>query len=164
MDLFSDKLWEEVAGSSLAVAVRESIWIYPFLETVHVIGLALLFGAITTFDLRVLGLNRELSVSQLWHHVKPWVWTGFLMAVASGVLLFIGGAQDFATNPAVQVKLLLLLVAGVNAAVFETRLRATVATWDRDIEAPRAARVAAGLSLVLWLSIMIAGRLIAYIK
>jgi hypothetical protein len=164
MELFSEQLWENVAGSELALAIRESIWIYPFLETLHVVGLALLFGAIATFDLRVLGFNRELSVSRLWHHVKPLVWIGFLMAFVSGTLMFVGGASDFAANLAVQIKLALIVLAGINAGLFEYRLRPAVAAWDRTVHAPRAARVAAGISLTLWLLIMIAGRLIAYIK
>jgi hypothetical protein len=164
MALIAEQFWDDVAASPLALLVRESIWVYPALETVHVLGLALLFGAIVAFDLRVLGLNKELSVSRLWHHVKPWIWTGFVLAFASGVLLFIGDAADFAANPALQIKMALLALAGVNAAVFETRLRASVAAWDRDAPAPRAARISAGLSLTLWISILIAGRMIAYIK
>jgi len=164
MDLFSDEFWEGVAATRLAVNVRESIWIYPFLETVHVLGLALLFGAIAVFDLRVLGLNKELSVSLLWHHVKPWVWLGFVAAFSSGVLLFIGGAADFAANPAMQLKLLLIVFAGINAITFESKLRTSVAAWDKGVPAPLNARISAGASLALWLSIMIAGRLIAYVK
>ncbi len=164
MNPFSDEFWEGVAATNLAINIRESIWVYPFLETTHVLGLALLFGAIAIFDLRVLGLNKELPVSRLWHHVKPWVWTGFVAAFSSGVLLFIGGAVDFAVNPAMQAKLFLLFLAGINAASFETRLRASVTTWDQGVAAPMTARVSAALSLVLWLLIMIAGRFIAYVK
>jgi hypothetical protein len=164
MNPFSEEFWEGVAATSLAVNIRESIWVYPFLETVHVLGLALLFGAIAVFDLRVLGLNKELSISRLWHHVKPWVWIGFIAAFASGVLLFIGGAVDFAVNPAMQAKLFLLLLAGINATTFEKRLRKSVTAWDQGVAAPPNARVSAGLSLALWLLIMIAGRFIAYVK
>jgi hypothetical protein len=164
MNPFSGEFWESVSATSLAVNIRESVWVYPALETTHVLGLALLFGAIATFDLRVLGLNKELSVTRLWHHVKPWVWIGFVAAFSSGVLLFIGGAVDFAVNPAMQAKLLLLLLAGINAATFETRLRKSVATWDQSVAAPMNARTSAALSLALWLLIMIAGRFIAYVK
>jgi hypothetical protein len=164
MDLFSNQIWEGIEASDLAARVRESIWVYPFLETTHVIGLALLFGAIAMFDLRVLGLNKELPVAQLWQHVKPWVWTGFVMGMVSGTLLFIGGAADFAVNPALQLKLALILLAGINAAAFELRIRPTLAGWDHHASAPPAARVSACLSLTLWLAIMIAGRMIAYIK
>jgi hypothetical protein len=160
----TEEFWDAVAASSLATAVRQSIWIYPFLQTVHVIGLALLFGAITTFDLRVLGLNKELAVSQLWRHVKPCVWCGFLMTVASGVPLFIGGAADFADNPAMQLKLLFIVLACLNAAVFEFRLRPSASQWDRGVAAPHLAHLSAALSLTFWLAVMIAGRMIAYIR
>ena len=164
MGLIGEQLWEGLSDSALAVAVRESVWVYPFLETAHVLGLALLFGAIAAFDLRVLGLSTALSVSRLWEHVKPWIWLGFVVAFASGVLLFLGDPVDLAANPAVQIKLALILLAGLNAGLFETLVRPSVAAWDRDGPPPRAARLSAALSLALWVSILIAGRMIAYIK
>lgn len=162
--VIGEQVWQSLGDSSLGVAVRESIWIYPALETAHVLGLALLFGAIVAFDLRVLGLTTEISVSRLWRHVKPWVWLGFAVAFTSGVLLFFGDPADLAANPAVQVKLALIAVAGLNALVFETQLRPSVEASDLHTRATRAARLSAGLSLTLWTAILIAGRMIAYIK
>jgi hypothetical protein len=164
MALIGDQFWEDLGNSGLALTVRESTWVYPMLETAHVLGLALLFGAIVAFDLRVLGLSTELSISRLWQHVKPWIWLGFVVAFTSGVLLFFGDPAGLAANPAVQVKLALLLLAGINAAVFEGWLRPAIATGDSNAPAPRAARISAALSLSLWISILIAGRMIAYIK
>lgn len=159
MGLIPDDLWE-----GLAASIRESIWIYPFLETAHVIGLALVVGSIVSFDLRILGLNRDLAVRQLSRHLLPWVWTGFFINAATGVLLFISDAAEFAASRALQVKLLLILAAGLNAAVFQGRLIRTVERWDTRERAPAGARASAALSVTLWLAIVVARRTIAYIK
>lgn len=159
---FSPEFWDTLAATPPAAAIRESIWIYPFLETLHVIGLALVVGSIVSFDLRILGLSRALPIPALERHLLPWVWTGFAINAATGVLLFISDAAEFADNTALQAKLSLIVVAGLNALVFQKRLYRGVETWDSG--APVSARVSAALSIALWLAIVVAGRMIAYIK
>ncbi len=164
MTLISDQVWENIAATPLATAVRESIWLYPFLETLHIVGLVFVVGSIWAFDLRILGRNKGMSVITLGHHLLPWVWTGFAMNATTGALLFISDAAEFAGNTALQVKLLLIATAGVNAAIFQGRLYRSVESWDRNIPAPAAARTSAALSILLWLLIIVAGRMIAYVE
>ena len=159
-----DPIFDPLAQSALAVFVRESMWAYPLFETLHVIGLALVFGPILLFDLRVLGWNKDLAVSRLHTVLLPWVWTGFALNAASGIVLFVSDAAEFAANTALRFKMTLLVLAGMNALYFQARIAKGVATWDRETRAPTAARISAAASIALWLAIITAGRMIAYIK
>lgn len=161
MELWPE-VWDALAASPLAVGVRESIWIYPCLETLHVIGLALLVGSIFSFDLRLLGAGKSLPIQALGRHLLPWVWTGFAINAVTGALLFVSDAAEFAVNTALQAKLALIVLAGMNALVFQMRLYRNAETWDSSVPAP--ARVSAAISIALWLAIIVAGRMIAYIK
>lgn len=157
-------LWEQLHAWPVAQFVRESVWAYPALETLHVLGLGLVFGSILAFDLRLFGWHRDLSVSRLGQHLLPWVWAGFALNLGSGVLLFLSDAIEFAGNTSFRVKMLLLLLAGFNALWFQTRIARSMPAWDRDADTPAAAKAAAALSLALWLAIVTAGRLMAYVK
>ena len=157
-------LWAWLHATGPAAFVRESVWAYPALETLHVIGLGLVFGSILAYDLRLLGWHRDLPLSRLGRHLLPWVWTGFALNLMSGVLLFLSDAVEFAENTSFRIKMLLLALAGLNALWFQTRIARTMPAWDRDADAPGAAKAAALLSVALWLSIVTAGRLMAYVK
>ncbi len=159
-----DPVFDPIAQSALAVLVRESIWAYPLLEILHVIGLALVFGPILLFDLRILGWNKDLAVSRLHMALLPWVWAGFTLNAASGILLFVSDAAEFAANTALRYKMALLVLAGLNALYFQARIAPGVFTWDRETNAPGSARISAAASIALWLAIITAGRMIAYIK
>ena len=153
--------------SSVAVVVRESLYIYPALETVHAIGLGLLFGSILAFDLRVLGVHKALPLSLLGRHLLPWVWLGFGMNAISGLLMFASDAVKFSSNVALQAKLVLIVLAGFNAFVFETRLhpvRSGGPDADIAMPSPMSAKISAALSISLWLAIIVAGRMMAFVK
>jgi len=151
-------LHESAAGE----AVRSISWVYPTLETVHVIGLGLLFGGIFMLDLRLLGLNKGLSVSRLSRHVLPWVWIGFVLNLASGLMLFASDALSLAANISFQLKMMLLLLAGANAAVFQLLTARDMEHWDTDVPSPPGARLAAIISTSTWIFVITLGRLIAY--
>jgi hypothetical protein len=159
-----DPIFDPIAQSAVAAFVRESLWAYPLLETLHVIGLALVFGPILLFDLRVLGWNKDLSVSRLHKALLPWVWTGFAINASSGILLFVSDAAEFAANTSLRFKMALLVLAGLNALYFQSRIAPGVPAWDRETNAPTPAGASAALSIALWLAIITAGRMIAYIK
>jgi len=153
-------VWLET--TSLAGAMREWLWLYPIVEILHIIGLAVLVGAAVSFDFRLLGVSRTLSVTALAHHLLPWARASLLFIVPSGLMMFIAHASEFATNPAFQLKLTLLAAAGLNATAFHLRTFRTVAAWDRGAPAPSAAKISAILSLLLWSGVITCGRLLAY--
>jgi hypothetical protein len=148
--------------SSFGTAVRESLWLYPAFEILHLFGIVLLVGPIAMTDIRLMGASRRLPVTLTAAHLLPWVWTGFVLAVLSGLALFSGFATDYWVNTAFRIKLILMALAGVNAAIFHFRVYNGVAAWDENMPSPAAARFFAIASIVLWFSVVAAGRLIAY--
>jgi hypothetical protein len=115
------------------------------------------------FDLRLLGVSRALPASAMARHHLPWARAALLLVVPSGLLMFVAHATEFASNPAFRVKLILLAAAGLNALVFHRGAFRTVTGWESDTAVPRTARAAAVVSLVLWVGVITAGRLLAYL-
>lgn len=151
-----------IEASALAVAMRQSLWLYPIVEIVHLTGIALLVGSIAMLDLRLLGLSRAVSVKRLAGHILPWAAGAFLLIVPSGLLMFMAHAGDFIQSDVFALKICLILAAGANAAVLHAGALRGAAAWDVERMPPPAARVAAVLSLALWLSVLACGRLLAY--
>jgi len=148
--------------SALGVAMRQSLWLYPIVEIVHLTGIALLVGSIAMLDLRLLGLSRSVPLRRLASHILPWTAASFLLIVPSGLSMFVAHAGDFIASPVFVLKISLILTAGVNAAVFHAGAFRGAAEWDVNRPPPAAARVAAALSLLLWISVIACGRLLAY--
>ncbi|MEU8393724.1 hypothetical protein AB0C28_00910 [Nonomuraea sp. NPDC048892] len=147
----------------LAEFVRETPWVYSSLEIVHLLGMALLVGPATLFDLRLLGAGQgAISVSAAARHLLPVARTGFAAAAASGAAMFAGSAREIAGTGAAPVKLALLGVAGLNVALFHLGVYRRVGAWNGDRRAPAAARAAGAVSLVTWTGVLACGRLIAY--
>lgn len=152
-----------IEALAVAKAMREWLWLYPSVEIVHITGFVLLVGSIAMFDLRVLGLSKQVPVRALARHLLPWSLAALVLIVPTGLLMFSAHAQDFLGNRAFQLKMALLLAAGMNAAFFHTGPYQTVAAWDTGVAAPVLARLSVGLSLVLWLAVISCGRLLAYL-
>jgi hypothetical protein len=151
-----------IEARALAVAMRQSLWLYPIVEIVHLTGIALLVGSIAMLDLRLLGLSRAVSVKRLAAHILPWTAAAFLLIVPSGLMMFIAHASDLIKSDVFALKMSLLLAAGANAGVFHAGVYRGAASWDVERLPPPAARLAAALSLALWLSVIACGRQLAY--
>ena len=154
-------VWLET--TRLAAAMREWLWLYPIVEILHIIGLAVLVGAAALFDLRLLGLSSSIRVTALAAHLLPWARRCLLLIVPTGLMMFSAHATEMANNPAFQLKMGLLIAAGLNAAIFHAGVFRTVAAWDVKSPAPPAARVSAIFSLCLWAGVITCGRLLAYL-
>jgi hypothetical protein len=152
-----------IEASALGQAMRQSLYLYPAVETVHIVGLALLFGSIAVLDLRLLGLARDVPVTRLARHVLPWTAASFVLIVPSGLAMFTAHAMEFIDNPLFAIKLGLILAAGLNAGAFHTGVFRSVGAWDTGAAPPFAARVAGAISLVLWTAVIACGRLLAYL-
>lgn len=152
-----------IEALAVAKAMREWLWLYPAVEIVHIVGFTVLVGSVAMFDLRVLGLSKQVSVRALARHLLPWSVAALLLIVPAGLLMFSAHAADFLGNRAFQLKMALLLAAAMNAAMFHTGPYVTVKSWDTNATAPVLARVSVTVSLLLWIAIISCGRLLAYL-
>ena len=153
-------------SSGLGQAMRQWLWLYPSVEIVHIVGIALLFGSIAVMDLRLLGVSRSIPVRTLARHVLPWSAGSFLLIIPSGLLMFTAHATEFIDSEVFVIKMLLIMAGGVNAALFHTITFRTADVWDseemRRLPPPPSARAAGALSLAIWISVIACGRLLAY--
>ncbi|MDB5580235.1 MAG: hypothetical protein JWR80_5411, partial [Bradyrhizobium sp.] len=147
--------------SALGHAMRSSPALYPAVEILHIIGFVVLVGSVLALDLRLLGLGRAIPIQPMAQLLLPMSRSGFLLAISMGFLLFSADASHVVRNPAFQSKLLLIAAALVNVAIAHLGPWRRMALWGS--EAPGSARVTALLSLLLWLGVVCAGRLIAYV-
>jgi hypothetical protein len=154
-------LWLE--GSAVAVAMRQWLWLYPIVEIVHILGFVILVGAAAMFDLRLLGVSRQLPVAGMARHLLRWARLSLVAVVPSGVLMFAAHATEMADNPAFRLKLLLIVAAALNAAMFHRGPFKSVMNWNQDVSIPTTAQITAILSLILWASVITCGRLLAYL-
>jgi hypothetical protein len=162
--VLADSEWLSwLEGTGLAGALRGSAWLYPAVESVHLVAIAIFVGSAVAFDLRLLGMARELSIRALRKHLIGWARLSFLLVAASGMLLFASQATQLATNRAFQIKLSLLLAAGINATVFDRLTATRLDQWNAGTPTPAAARVHAGFSLACWIGVIACGRFIAYV-
>ena len=143
--------------------VRESLWGFQILAAMHILALVLSVGTLIWFDLRLLGFAmRRCRVSELYRQLMPWTGAGFLVMCTTGGLLFSGSAASAYGNLAFRIKLSAIVLAGVNALVFHLITERTIAQWDATPQPPLAARLAGLTSIVLWVSIVVAGRMMSY--
>jgi hypothetical protein len=149
--------------SGLATDIRKSLYIFPFLEAVHVMALSMVFGTILVVDLRLLGwASRHRPFTRMSADLLKFTWGAFTVSVVTGAAMFTTNARVYAHNTAFQVKMILLLMAGINMAIFHLTAEKSVQRWDRDSAAPGIGRVTAGLSIALWMAIIFAGRVIGF--
>jgi hypothetical protein len=149
-------------SSGLGQAMRQWLWLYPGVEIVHIVGIGLLFGSIAVLDLRLLGFSRSIPVRKLARHVLPWTAASFVLIIPSGLAMFTAHATEFIQSEVFVLKMLLILAAGVNAALFHTITWPAADVWDTGGMPPLSARAAGAISLVLWISVIACGRLLAY--
>jgi hypothetical protein len=154
---------EWLANTPGSIALHESLWVYPIVESVHVLVLCLFLGLTMLMDLRLIGITfRYAQASEVVGRLLPWIRMGFALMVTTGLLLFYAIPVRTAHNIFFRLKLVMLVLAGLNAWIFHSNVYRKVGTWDLDLVPPKRARVAGGVSLALWAGIVVAGRMIAY--
>lgn len=146
-------------SSQIADGIRNSLYLFPLIESFHVFGLTLVFGTIAIIDLRLLGLaSLGRPFSRVASDVLKWTWAAFALTVSTGLLMFSTNAAVYYHNPFFRTKMLLLALAGLNILGFELTAGRSLHHWDKNAAAPRSGKVAAALSLLLWVSIIFLGR------
>ncbi|MFP5391251.1 MAG: DUF6644 family protein [Gammaproteobacteria bacterium] len=152
-----------IAESSIGTGLRESLILFPLIEGVHLLGLALSFGLILFTDLRLIGVFMpSVPLSQILGQLRRYVFTGFALTFITGVLLFWAEADTMIANPAFLWKVAAIVVALFNAVVFELTLARRGKAWIDQPAAPIAARTAGWISLSFWSAATVGGRLIPY--
>jgi hypothetical protein len=157
------QFFSDLQQTWLGTGIRESLWLFPILYTLHIFGVVILVGATSTLDLRMLRvILRDQPVAGLADLLLPWAKAGFAAQVFTGVFLFVAQAEDLWHNPAFLLKMLGVLLAGLNVLIFHNTAFRNVREWLPD-SPPRGARISAVVSLVCWFGIVAMSRLIAFV-
>jgi hypothetical protein len=154
---------EWLANTPGSIALHESLFMYPLIESVHVLTLCLFVGMTMMLDLRLTGVAlRSIPVPDVVTRLQPMMLVGFVIMVLSGVLLFYAIPVRSYQNIFFRTKAIFLVLAGLNAFAFHTGPFRSVGTWGTDPKPPKRARLAGTASLVLWALVIVTGRMIAY--
>ena len=152
-----------IQHSPIGLGIRKSDWLFPTIESVHIIGLTMVIGSIMWLDFRLLGWGERSSVASVAQRVFPVTWWGFGTAVLTGSLLFASEAVMCYDNMAFRLKMLFLLLLGVNGLVYQYTTHKRVAEWEVERSTPLSAKMTGYASLILWTGVIIMGRWIAYV-
>ena len=149
--------------TSLATSIRTSALAFPIIEGTHVLALSLSVGTVMFLDLRLLRfVFRDVPISRLMKQIGPWMITGMAVMVVTGFLLFFAQAKNVYANYSFRIKITLLILAAINAAVYQVRYFPKMADWDLSEVVPRGAKAIAWISLIFWFAIIVMGRTMAY--
>lgn len=155
--------WAWLESTALAAGLRDSVWAYPLVNAMHILGVALLVGAIVPLDLRLLGLWKSVPVPPLWRIATRTAAWGFGLAVSCGLLLFASRATEYALSPYFLAKMALLVVAAINALLLATHVaRHPLGLQDMTQLPPTRMRFTAAISLCAWVGVLVLGRLVGY--
>jgi hypothetical protein len=146
-----------------SIKLLESLWVWPLLESTHVLSITVFVGTAMMMDLRLMGVTfGGVRASDFTSRLLPWTRGGFVVMVVTGLLVFYSNPVRYYHNIFFRVKMLLMVLAGLNIWFFHSRTHKKIAEWDQAASPPRAARLAGAVSIAAWLLIVITGRLIAY--
>jgi hypothetical protein len=156
-------MWEWLARPAITEMIIGSVWLYPIVQSTHVLSIVLFVGLNVMLDLRLLGVTlRQVRVSEMLAEALPWTTPAGLLTLVTGMVLFLGEPQHFVANPFFRLKLIALVLAVINLLFFHAAVYSRVAEWDDDSGPPLLARTSAVCSLALWAIVLIASRLVAY--
>jgi hypothetical protein len=160
MDIAGLLAWLE--ASAVATTIRNSLYLFPLIESVHVLGLTIVFGTILIVDLRLLGFaSTRRPFTVIAADVLKWTWRAFAVAAASGLLMFVTNAGTYYHNAYFRAKMVFLVLSGLNTLAFHLTARRSVEQWDRSA-APPAGKAIAALSLAVWIGVIFLGRWVGF--
>jgi hypothetical protein len=147
-------------NTQMGSGIAGSLWAYPYVQLIHFTGLSLWLGTTIAFDLHLLGIvRRKQTPAQLLRALIVWNWTGFIVLITGGFMLFSTAATSFITNPAFKVKIGMLLPV---ALAWHIIIQLKVRTWGQTMNPPSVAKVAGLVEILLWLSVATAATTIPY--
>jgi EamA domain-containing membrane protein RarD len=153
-----------INDTPVAHAIRNSSVLFPAIETLHVVAIVLVVGSITRLDMRLIGLVwRNRPITEVSEEMLPWTWISFVLATVFGLLLWSSKPIKYLEIGFFDVKMILLLCAGLNMLIFQFFTFRNVAQWDRDPIPPTAVRVAGALSMIFWIGVVVCGRFIGFV-
>lgn len=156
---------QQLHDSEIGTALRESLYMFPLVEGTHLVGLALSVGLILIADLRLVGLFlKDLPVKDVLHQLRPWVLAGFSLTFITGILLLWAEGPRIWEIPVFPIKLILIVLAGVNAIWFEFKYGRNAEVLAESAELPQGAKLAGWVSLITWSAVVVCGRLIPYLE
>jgi hypothetical protein len=156
-------LFEWVAEFPSSIALRESQYMMPWVFVLHVVSMCGFAGTILMMDLRLLGVGHmQTPFSQVQRRLFPWQMAAMFFSAATGLALVWGNPMNYVTNIIFWVKMLAMGIAGLNAVAFHFITEYTLVDWDAGETPPLGAKLAGGLSIILWANVIVAGRLIPY--
>jgi len=152
-----------VSEVEYSIALRESQYVMPWVFVLHVVSLAMFAGTILMMDLRLLGVGHmQTPFSQVQRRLFPWQMAGMMFAAISGLALVFGNPMNYVTNIIFWVKMLAIVLAGLNALAFHFITEYSLVDWDTGARPPFGAKLAGAISIVLWANVIVSGRLIPY--
>ena len=158
-----DALLQDLQDTGFATAIRESELLFPWIECFHVVAITLVVGTISIVDLRLLGLaSMDRPAGELARRLLPWTWCAFAGAVVTGGLLFAANASTYGHNDFFLRKMVMLVLAGINMAAFQFITGRDIDNWGAGVTPPAGARIAGGLSLIIWIFVVGFGRWIGF--
>lgn len=149
--------------TAISHLMSDTRWAWPIAESLHFIGLCLLFGIIGLFDLRLIGFLKRLPLAAL-HRLIPWGIAGYGINIMTGFSFISGFPDQYIHNPAFQTKLLFMTTAGLNVAVFYLATYRHILDVGSGQDAPRRARIAGAVSLLCWSGVIVCGRFITFFR
>tara|TARA_X000000368_G_scaffold373432_1_gene324435 strand:+ start:2977 stop:3555 length:579 start_codon:yes stop_codon:yes gene_type:complete len=152
-----------LATTEWSIALHESLYLYPWIESSHVLFICFFFGTLLFVDLRLTGkVFTNLSISEMNKGILPLTIIGFCLMTLTGLLLFYAIPVRNYQNIFFRIKILLIIIAGLNALFFHKRMSKEAKKWDKDSFVPKSMKASAIASLFTWSLVIISGRMIAY--
>ena len=155
--------WQALQSTKLGDFVATNDWAFPTIETLHVMAIVTVVGTILVMDLRLVGVaSKNWAVTKISEDTLPYTWGAFVLAMITGSLLFMAKADTYTRDPWFIWKMIMIVVAGVNMAVFHLFTWKSVHHWDTAPEQPIGAKIAGGLSLFFWVVVVFCARAIGF--
>lgn len=155
-------LAQSIEGGAISEWVTSTVWLWPLMEIIHFIGLSLLLGALIVIDLRLAGFFRQISLAAT-HKLLPFVFLGFGLNLVTGVLFFIGDPMRYSANIGFKIKMILVIIAGLNSVWYYRKISPLLHTWGPNADTSTLAKTIALISLGCWTGVLLLGRLIPYV-